>query len=416
MKTAASDTTGIVNEQHPLPPSLARTFVHNSFANISRGQLAVSEGAQINHYGEGEEVIKLTITDHRTYECLLLGGATGAAEAYISGYWQTSDLTGLLRLLLRNRRTIEAINGRLAFLRRLQDRLYHFRHRDTISGSRRNIAAHYDLSNDFFNLFLDPTMMYSSGYFHHQSDTMADASRQKIDLICRKMELTPGDRVIEIGTGWGGFALHAAMSYDCDVTTTTISDAQYQYVRGLVEREGLEHKVTVLKQDYRQLTGTFDKLVSIEMIEAVGLSNLPLFFSTCSGLLKDHGRMLLQAITIADQRYEAARQSVDFIQRYIFPGGALPSVTALAETSSTSSDLRIHGLEDITWHYAKTINRWSDSFKENLTEVKKMGFTEEFIRTWRYYLSYCEAGFRERAIGCIQLQLHKPGFRQSSAP
>ena len=398
----------------PWAASGARRVVLQAMDQVAAGQIRLVDGQLDHTWGDArDEPVTIHVHDPRAYSSILFGGAVGAAEAYMAGYWHTEDLTRLLRVLLQNRTAIDAMNAGASTLKRLGYRLYHFLRRDTIAGSRRNIVAHYDLGNDFFKLFLDETMMYSAGYFGHEQNSMAEASRQKIDVICQKLALTPSDHVLEIGTGWGGFAVQAAEDYGCRVTTTTISDEQYAYAVAEVQRRGLEDRVTVLRQDYRLLEGSYDKLVSIEMIEAVGLSNLPTFFNVCSRLLKDGGTMLLQSITIADQRYDMASRSVDFIQRYIFPGGALPSVTALADTSSRASDLRIYALEDITSHYARTIENWRAKFQENMGAVREMNFNDNFIRMWWYYLCYCEAGFRERAIGCVHVQLHKPGVGEA---
>jgi cyclopropane-fatty-acyl-phospholipid synthase len=239
---------------------------------------------------------------------------------------------------------------------------------------------------------------------------MEDASRHKIDQICHKLKLQPGDQVLEIGTGWGSFAIHAATRYGCHVTTTTISDEQYKYVTKLVDEKSLGHQITVLQKDYRQLEGQFEKIVSIEMIEAVGLEYISTFFETCNALLKPGGSMLIQAITIAEKRYKAAKNSVDFIQRYIFPGGALPSVSLLTNEGQ-NVNLRPSGLEDITAHYAETMLRWRRNFENNIPAIKKLGCGDTFLRMWKYYLCYCEGGFRERAIGCVHMQFHKPEIR-----
>jgi len=291
-------------------------------------------------------------------------------------------------------------------------RTLHWMNRNTKSGSRKNIEAHYDLGNDFFKLFLDPTMTYSSGYFPSRQSSMEEASQEKINVICRKLKLSPEDHVLEIGSGWGAFAIRAATDFGCNVTTTTISEEQFDYVSKLVERQNLGSKITVLKQDYRELQGQFDKIVSIEMIEAVGLDYLPVFFQVCSERLKQNGLMLLQSITIADERYKQAARSVDFIQRYIFPGGALPSISVLTELSG-QKDFRVFDLEDITSHYAETLYRWRQTFEQNLGEIRSLGCSETFIRMWRYYLCYCEGGFRERAIGCVHMMFHKPAFRET---
>ena len=286
--------------------------------------------------------------------------------------------------------------------------------RNTLQGSRKNIAAHYDLGNEMFALFLDDTMMYSCAIFEHPQMSLQQASIEKLERVCRKLELQPGDHLLEIGTGWGGLALHAARHYGCRVTTTTISHEQYRMALQRVEQAGLGDRITVLCEDYRNLSGEYDKLVSIEMIEAVGHAYFDTYFEQCSRLLKSDGLMLLQSITIADQRYAAAKRSVDFIQRYIFPGGCLPSVAVLSDSVARNTDMRMLHLEDIGPHYATTLKRWRQRFMARLDSVRALGYPEEFIRMWEYYLCYCEGGFRERAIGTVQVLLGKPLNRREA--
>jgi len=387
--------------------SLSKIFVLNLLKKISDGQLVVSDGKDVRMFGRDGVTVSLNVNDKRTYSKILLGGPIGAAEAYMMGYWSTDDLTGLIRIFLRNRKVLEAFNTRLSIIKRPVYRFFHRMRRDTLSQSKENISAHYDLGNEFFKLFLDPSLTYSSGYFRNFSDTMEDASRDKVDRICRKLELKLGDDVLEIGTGWGSFAIHAASNYGCNITTTTISDEQYNHVVKVVRERSLEDKITVLKKDYRLLSGQFGKIVSIEMIEAVGLEYLQTFFKVCNRLLKPGGSMLIQSITIPEDRFESAKNSVDFIQRYIFPGGALPSVELLVGESK-QANLRAFGVEDITAHYAETMLRWRNNFKENIAEIKKLGCGDTFLRMWDYYLCYCEGGFAEKAIGCVHMQFQKP--------
>jgi cyclopropane-fatty-acyl-phospholipid synthase len=341
-------------------------------------------------------------------------GGLGAGEAYMAGRWHCDDLTGLARLFLRNPQVLYGLNRGPGRIMALVNKAWHALRRNTVRGSRRNIAAHYDLGNDMFSLFLDDTMMYSCAIFEHPRATLKQASMAKLDRVCRKLELQPGDHLLEIGTGWGGLAIHAARHYGCRVTTTTISGEQYRMTRERVEQAGLGDRITVLCEDYRNLTGEYDKLVSIEMIEAVGHAYFDTYFATCSRLLKPDGLMLLQSITIADQRYAAAKRAVDFIQRYIFPGGCLPSVAVLGDAVARNTDMRIVHLEDIGPHYATTLQRWRERFMARLDAVRKLGYPEEFIRMWEYYLCYCEGGFRERAIGTVQLLLGKPLNRREA--
>ena len=275
----------------------------------------------------------------------------------------------------------------------------------------KNILAHYDLGNDFYALFLDETMTYSCGIFEREDSTLKEASEAKYDRICRKLMLTTGDQVLEIGTGWGGFAVHAAGNYGVHVTTATISDEQHQFAQNRIKAAGLEDRITLLKSDYRDLSGKFDKLVSIEMIEAVGHHFYATFFRTCSRLLKDDGMMALQAITIGDQIFDRHRRSVDFIKRYIFPGSCIPSITAISNAIARATDLRLVHLEDITPHYARTLSEWRRRFFANLDKVREMGYSDTFIRMWEYYLCYCEGGFAERYIGDVQMLFTKPLYR-----
>jgi len=354
----------------------------------------------------------MTVRDPRAWRMVLTGGSAGLGEAYLEGMWEADDLTTVLRILSRATRRADTprssihratgpVTDAVRRLRR-QDK-----HRD-----RTNIQAHYDLGNDFFEHFLDPTMMYSAAVFPTWDAPLEDASREKLDRLCRLLDLRAGERVVEIGTGWGGFAVHAARHHGALVTTTTISAEQHAYAVERVAREGLSDRITVLHDDYRDLTGTYDKIVSIEMIEAIGHQYYDTYFAKCSELLAPHGAMLLQAITIADQRYERARRSVDFIQRYIFPGSCIPSVAALSTAIARASDLRLFHLDDIGPHYATTLAHWRQNLRANLARVRSLGYGEEFIRMWEYYFCYCEGGFMERVIGDVQMLLVKPGNRR----
>ena len=291
--------------------------------------------------------------------------------------------------------------------------LAHRLNRNTKRGSRKNIAAHYDLGNDFFKLFLDETMMYSSGIYETPESTLFDASTAKIERICQKLRLSPQDHLLEIGTGWGGFALHAARNFGCKVTTTTISREQYELATRRIADAGLSDRVTVVMEDYRDLKGQYDKLVSIEMIEAVGHEFFDTYFQCCSRILKPDGLFVLQGITIADQLYQGYIRRVDFIQRYIFPGGCLPSVTHVCDVLTRSTDLRLTHLEDFAVHYAKTLRDWRARFFNRIDEVKQLGFDDRFIRMWDYYLCYCEGAFLERNCGLVQMVFAKPGCRSN---
>jgi cyclopropane-fatty-acyl-phospholipid synthase len=329
----------------------------------------------------------------------------------MSGYWSCDDLTAVIRVLVNNLHVVDGMEGGLARLGAPLRRALHWAARNSRRGSRRNIAAHYDLGNDFFRLFLDPTMMYSAACFDRPGMTLEEASTAKLDRICRRLSLQPGDHLLEIGTGWGAMALHAAGRYGCHVTTTTISQQQYELARERIDAAGLADRITLLRDDYRDLKGQYDKLVSIEMIEAVGYQYYDTYFRQCSDLLKPGGRMLLQAITIADQRYEGARKAVDFIQRYIFPGSCIPSVAVICDAIARVTDLRLVNLHDIGFDYATTLRLWRENMMANLAQVRALGYPDEFIRMWEFYFCYCEGGFAEGVLGDAQMLLAKPQAR-----
>jgi len=394
----------------------ARRAVLSRLEGLESGQVIVVEGDEQTAYGrcteEFPEAVTLRVQGPRFYSDIAFGGSVGAGEAYINGLWTTDDLTTLLRILLRNRAVLEKMDKGLAMLSRPVQKAIHALNRNTRKGSRKNIAAHYDLGNDFYQLWLDPKMMYSSAYFDTPDTGLDDAAVAKLDRICRKLNLSAGDSVMEIGTGWGGFAMHAAANYGCHVTTTTISRQQHDYAKQAIVDAGLDDKITLLFKDYRDLEGRFDKLVSIEMIEAVGHEYHGTFFRKCCDLLKPDGQMLLQAITIADQRYESYRKGVDFIKRFIFPGGCLTSVTDMSRVLTENTDMRAIHLEDIGPHYATTLRHWHDRFFARLDEVRGLGYSESFIRMWQFYLAYCESAFTERAIGNVQMLLMRPDARR----
>jgi cyclopropane-fatty-acyl-phospholipid synthase len=389
---------------------LARRLVHARLGRMHDGRLVLHEQGESHAFGPaGGAQVNVTVRHPAFYPELAFGGSVGAGEAYMLGHWVADDLTALVRLLLRNREALDGMEGGLARLSAPLRTAAHWLHRNTRAGSRRNISAHYDLGNEMYRLFLDETLMYSSAIFERPEMTLAQAQVAKLEAICRKLDLGPQDHVLEIGTGWGGFALHAAGNYGCRVTTTTISPNQHALATARVRAAGLQHRVTVLFEDYRDLSGSYDKLVSIEMIEAVGHQYFGEFFRVCDERLRPGGRMLLQSITIADQRYEQARREVDFIKRYIFPGCCIPSVTALANAMTDASRLRIVALEDIGPHYATTLARWRDNFLGNALRVRALGYPETFLRMWEFYLAYCEGGFAERALGDVQLVLERAG-------
>jgi cyclopropane-fatty-acyl-phospholipid synthase len=397
----------------PLSPlqRLARHAVLSQLRGLQHGSLVIETDAEQLHFGDGKPEYSLRVHTQAFWPQVAFGGSVGAGEAFMAGDWSTDDLTGLLRLLLRNRDVLDGMERGLARLSAPLRGLWGVMRRNTRAGSQRNIAAHYDLGNDFYRLWLDETMMYSCAVFEQPGMSLAEASTAKLERICRKLDLQPTDHLLEIGTGWGGFALHAASRYGCRVTTTTISQQQYLLARQRIAEAGLSDRVEVLLTDYRDLTGEYDKLVSIEMVEAVGAAFLDTYFRQCARLLKPQGAMLIQAITIADQRYQATLKEVDFIQKHIFPGGFLPSVTALTQAMTQASDLRGVHLEDIGPHYATTLARWRENFLHRIDAVRELGYPERFIRMWLFYLGYCEAGFIERDIGTVQMLLAKPGWR-----
>jgi cyclopropane-fatty-acyl-phospholipid synthase len=341
----------------------------------------------------------------------LAGGSVGLGEAYFDGWWDSDDLPQTLRLLGRTVRRSDHLRNLLARTTHpASDRVRRLRRSDKLR-DRRNIQAHYDLGNDFFELFLDETMMYSSAVFPRWDASLAEASTHKLDLLCRRLDLTASDHVVEIGTGWGGFAVHAASRYGCRVTTTTISDQQYDYARDRVRRAGLADRVTVLKEDYRDLTGRYDKLASIEMIEAVDWREYETFFATCRRLLAPHGVLGMQAIVIEPQRFDRAKTTQDFIKAFIFPGGCLPSIDALTGAATRSSDLALTGLDDYGVHYAETLRRWRAALSGQRDRLRALGLGEAFARMWEFYLAYCEAAFDERSVSVVQMTLAGPGWR-----
>jgi cyclopropane-fatty-acyl-phospholipid synthase len=358
----------------------------------------------------GAPAVTLRVLDPRFYVSAAFGGSLGVAEAFIDGFWDTDDLAGLIEIATVNMAAMESLEGPVARLLAPLSRAAYWLERNTRSGSRRNIVAHYDLGNEFFSLFLDPTMTYSCAVFENGAATLEQAQQEKIDRACRKLSLRPGDHLLEIGTGWGALAIHAARRYGCRVTTTTISDEQHRFARARVREAGLDERITVLKRDYRDLPGSgrYDRLVSIEMIEAVGREHLGDFFDVCSVCLKPDGAALIQAIVIRDQFFEGASRRRDFLKKYIFPGSCLPSVAAMSSAVKDRTDLRVWHLEDIGPHYAATLGLWRDSFRHRIDDVRRMGFDDRFIRMWEYYLGYCEGAFRARHVGDVQVLLTKP--------
>ncbi|MDY0022352.1 cyclopropane-fatty-acyl-phospholipid synthase family protein [Arenimonas caeni] len=378
------------------------------------GQVVVRDALGTVTLGEpGGLRAELDILDPGFYRAAAAQGSVGAGEAYMDGLWRCDDLVALVRLLVLNRDRLDAMETGLARLGGLALRGWHALRRNTRAGSRKNIAAHYDLGNDLFRLFLDESMMYSSAVFADESETLEQAQFRKLERICRKLDLQPTDHLVEIGTGWGGLAIHAASRFGCRVTTTTISKEQHALATARVAAAGLSDRVTVLLEDYRDLRGEYDKLVSIEMIEAIGHQYLETYLAKCASLLRPEGLALIQAITIEDHRYEQALHSVDFIKRFIFPGSFIPCVSAITSAAASASDLRLVNLEDIGPSYALTLRHWRQRFMARLEEVRAQGYDERFIRMWEFYLAYCEGGFLERSIGDVHLLLARPGNRRT---
>ena len=347
----------------------------------------------------------------RFYSRVIIGGVIGAAESYMDGDWITEDLTTLCRVLARNGDALSLLDKKFRFIAEPALKVYHAWNRNSRRGSQRNIAAHYDLGNDFFETFLDETMAYSSGYYENEDDSLLQASTNKFNRLCQKLSLKSTDHVLEIGSGWGGFACHAAKNFGCKVTTVTISREQLAGTQKRIQEAGLSALVEARYCDYRDITGRFDKIASIEMIEAVGHQYYGIFMKKCMALLKDDGLLGLQAITIRDQHYHAARRNVDFIKRYVFPGGCLPSHTTLCNVATAHTDFVLSHVEDMTSHYARTLSDWREGFLSNETQVASLGYSEAFRRMWHFYLCYCAAGFEERLTGVSQLVFARPGYR-----
>lgn len=394
---------------------LLRRIVLRQLQTLRHGQLKVHDGEQTLVFGDPGAAglrAELSVLDSAAWGMIASNGSIGAGEAYIHGYWSTPDLTEVVRLFVANLDVLDGIERGLALFGQPVVRALHWLNRNTRSGSQRNIAAHYDLGNELFEQFLDPTMMYSAAMFERADDSLEQAQLNKLERICRKLELGPDDHLLEIGTGWGSMAIYAATHYGCRVTTTTLSREQFAYTEQRIQEAGLQDRITLLLKDYRDLEGRFDKLVSIEMIEAVGHRYLPTYFRQCSRLLYEDGLMLIQAITIRDQRYDQARRGVDFIQRHIFPGGALPSVQRMLEVVGKDTDMNLVHMEDFGEHYARTLRLWHENFRRARSTLETLGYDDYFYRLWEFYLCYCEGGFLERSIGTAQLLLAKPRMRR----
>ena len=386
-------------------------LARRGLAGLKYGRLTVADGARRETFGgEGRADLAATVTvaSPAAFRRLVVGGSLGGAEAYLRGEWTADDLPAALRILAANLDAADRFESVLARAVNLPSTLAHRLRRNSRRGSRRNIRDHYDLGNDLFALFLDDTMTYSCGVFEREDASLREASVAKLDLVCRKLALAPGHRVLEVGGGWGSFALHAARHYGCHVTTATVSRAQHDAATARVAAAGLADRVTVLLADYRDLRGTFDRLVSIEMIEAVGARYLPRYFAACAARLAPGGQMLQQGIVLPEYRYRSYLRSADFVQRYVFPGGALTSLGAIARAIGAGTDLSVLHVEDLSPHYARTLRLWREAFLERRDDALRLGYDERFVRLWEFYLAYCEAGFAEHCTGVVQMLLTRP--------
>lgn len=418
MTTARSSTAQHATEAPRLSRWLRLRLI-KALDALEGGSLTLREGADVRQLGQTTSTtspihVDITIRDSDVWRRFAFGGTVGVAEAYMDGAWDVDDLVGLIRLFARNvERVNDGLENGTARLSRWALTALYALQRNTQQRSKRHIAAHYDLGNDLFATFLDREhWMYSSAVFPHAAATLEEASTHKLDVILDKLAIEPHHRLLEIGTGWGGLAIHAARTRGCHVTTTTISEEQYAYTAERVREAGLEDRITLLKDDYRNLEGRFDRLVSVEMVEAVGHQYLGTYLGCIDRLLTADGLALLQCITIRDQRFEAAKREMDFIKRYIFPGGFLPSHTALLNGVNRHTQLNLLDLDEIGLHYARTLREWRQRFEASLERVRELGYDERFIRMWRYYLCYCEGGFLERSIGTCHLLLAKPDARR----
>jgi len=409
MKAASLNSSQhLAAKRRPGPiDAMARRLVLSRLQGMEHGRLQIIDGKERHIVGDLSPTETLaasvTVNDWRFYSDIALGGSIGAGESWMHGYWDCDDLVSLVRIMVRNRDLLDGMEGGLAWLSRPVQKLFHWVNRNTRQGAQRNIAAHYDLGNDFFALWLDESMMYSCAIFESENATLGEAQQTRLERVCRQLDLQPEDHLVEIGSGWGSLAIHAAARYGCRVTTTTLSKQQYELARQRIQAAGLQDRIELLLADYRDLDGQYDKLVSLEMIEAIGYEQYDAYFAQCAALLRPGGRMLIQAITIEDERFEQYRKNVDFIQRYIFPGSCIPSEKAMRESISRSTDMRVTSLDDIGLHYATTLKHWRRNFFRQLDAVRALGYPEEFIRMWDFYFCYCEGGFMERSISDVLL-------------
>jgi cyclopropane-fatty-acyl-phospholipid synthase len=405
--------TAVQSQQPGLLDGLLQKKVLATMARLEHGHVRLKHNGSTQQLGDATQPVfaELQVLDEAFFGKIALGGSVGAGESYMDGDWRSDDLVALMRLMIRNRDLLDGMEGGSARFSAWFMQLAHQFRRNTKSGSRKNIAAHYDLGNNLFELFLDSSMMYSSAIFDAEDMSLEQASARKLQVICEQLQLNETDHLLEIGTGWGGMALYAARHFGCKVTTTTISQQQYDLAKARIEAAGLGDRVTLLLQDYRELQGQYDKLVSIEMIEAIGHQYQDTYFAKCASLLKPGGIALIQAITIEDHRYQQALKSVDFIKRYIFPGSYIPCVSSMVASAAEAGQLRLLDLRDIGDSYAKTLHEWRRRFLANSEQVLALGYDQRFIGMWNFYLAYCEAGFLERSISDVHMLFGKPGIK-----
>ncbi len=408
----------MIISQSSLLTKFGRKLLLHQLEKLCEGELLLIEpNGQQHRFGMRTQHLNISVTLHvnntQFFADAVFSGTVGAGASYIAGLWSCNDLTKLVRIFVANRDLMNGLDNGWTFLSSPILRLGHFLNSNSRQGSVRNIAAHYDIGNALYETMLDPTMAYSCAIFQSEKSTLEEAQLTKFEAVCRKLDLQSQDRVIEIGTGWGGLAIYAAQHYGCHVTTTTISREQYDYVAKKIAVLGLNDRVNLLLQDYRTLEGTYDKAISIEMIEAVGARYLNQYLKKCSALLEPHGAMLLQAITLQDQFYSQAINSVDFIQKFIFPGSFIPSINIISKSLSQATDFKISHLEDIGQNYARTLQEWRTRFFVNIDKIYALGYPKSFIRMWEFYLCYCEGGFEERQLGDVQILLTKPRYRHA---
>ncbi len=397
-----------------MPICLLRNHIKNRLGQLRQGGIRIQDTWGAWCIGDADNIaVEIIVHDVRFYLDVLLAGSNGAASAWRDGFWSCNDLTRLFELLLGNSPQMDRLNAGLAVLGNFWLKRRHKQRINTQAGSKDNIKAHYDLGNEMFALFLDETMTYSAGIFTTPETSLQQASVEKLDRICRKLQLKPEQHILEIGSGWGSFAIHAARNYGCKITTTTISAQQYTLVQERIHAHRLTERIKLLHCDYRELTGQYDAIVSVEMIEAVGHAFLPGFFQQCDRLLKADGNMFMQAITMPDRRYEKYLKTSDFIQQFIFPGSCVPSISALLNAAAQGSELQLKHLEDIGPHYARTLRKWRENFQANEIKIRALGFGDDFIRLWQYYFCYCEAGFKQNYIGDVQLMFNKPACQHT---